>query len=181
MSHAAWTLPLLSPLGTDNPAASLLAAIEELVPTLRQGARVTERLARVPEANIESLRRVGFFELMRPYAPAVLAETVPDRWSLTGRFGWASGCDNAGWAFCGGVLRPGHGVKTPTAARLLVPMHECRMILDDWDVVGLAGTGSKPLVLDNVTVPKAPCGADALGLLTAFTREHARQVQAGQG
>ena len=87
------------------------------------------------------------------YAPAVLAQTVETGWRLTGRFGFASGCDNASWVFCGAVLRPGHGIETPTAAFLLVPIRDCQ-ILDDWDVVGLAATGSKTLVLDGVIVPK---------------------------
>lgn len=112
------------------------------------------------------------------YAPAVLAETVEAGWRLTGRFGFASGCDNASWVFCGAVLRPGHGIDKPTPALLLVPMRDCR-ILDDWDVIGLAATGSKTLVLEGVVVPshRAVLMPDSLAgtTMAARTRPGSRQ------
>jgi alkylation response protein AidB-like acyl-CoA dehydrogenase len=107
------------------------------------------------------------------YAPAMLAEVVEAGWRLSGRWGWASGCDNASWAFCGAVLRPAHGIEKPTPAYLLVPMSDCK-IVDDWDVVGLCGTGSKTLVLEGVVVPKHRIllTPDSLAGTTAAARAH---------
>lgn len=105
------------------------------------------------------------------YSPAVLAETVEAGWRLTGRFGFASGCDNASWAFCGAVLRPGHGIDKPTPALLLVPIQDCQ-IVDDWEVIGLAATGSKTLVLEGVMIPghRAVLMPDSLAGTTATAR-----------
>jgi resorcinol 4-hydroxylase (FADH2) len=85
------------------------------------------------------------------YAPACRAVAAPGGYRLTGRWSFASGCDNAQWAICAAVLpaRP-EGASEP--AFLLVPGGDYS-IDDTWDVIGLAGTGSKTLVLDDVFVP----------------------------
>jgi alkylation response protein AidB-like acyl-CoA dehydrogenase len=85
------------------------------------------------------------------YAPACLAAAEPGGYRLKGRWSFASGCDNAQWAICSAVLpaRP-EGASEP--AFFLVPRTDYS-IDDTWDVIGLAGTGSKTLVLDDVFVP----------------------------
>ena len=85
------------------------------------------------------------------YAPAATAQVVEGGYRLTGRWSFASGCDNAQWAFCAAIMPQGEG-KPPRAGFLLVPNSDYR-IDDDWHVIGLAGTGSKTLVLDDVFVP----------------------------
>lgn len=85
------------------------------------------------------------------YAPAATAQVVEGGYRLTGRWSFASGCDNAQWAFCAAIMPQGEG-KPPRAGFLLVPKSDYR-IDDDWHVIGLAGTGSKTLVLDDVFVP----------------------------
>ena len=71
---------------------------------------------------------------------------------LTGRWGFASGCDNATWAFCAALLPPAAESGPLTPAFLLVPATDYA-IEDTWQVIGLAGTGSKTLVLNDVFVP----------------------------
>jgi len=85
------------------------------------------------------------------YAPAATAQVVEGGYRLTGRWSFASGCDNAQWAFCAAIMPQGEG-KPPRAGFLLVPKSDYR-IDDDWHVIGLAGTGSKTLVLNDVVVP----------------------------
>ncbi|WP_332811302.1 acyl-CoA dehydrogenase family protein [Sphingomonas sp.] len=85
------------------------------------------------------------------YAPAATAQVVEGGYRLTGRWSFASGCDNAQWAFCAAIMPQGEG-RAPRAGFLLVPQSDYR-IDDDWHVIGLAGTGSKTLVLDDVFVP----------------------------
>lgn len=85
------------------------------------------------------------------YAPTALAESADGGYKLNGRWSFASGCDNAQWAVCGAIL-PAQEERKPVPAFLLVPAGQYT-IDDTWDVVGLAGTGSKTLVLDNVVVP----------------------------
>jgi 3-hydroxy-9,10-secoandrosta-1,3,5(10)-triene-9,17-dione monooxygenase len=87
-------------------------------------------------------------------APRAAAERVSGGWRLTGRFPFSSGCDYAQWAILGAFLEemgdPRH------IAYLLTPLAEVE-IVDDWQVLGLAGTGSKSLVLHDVFIPEHRC------------------------
>lgn len=88
-------------------------------------------------------------------APRAKAEPVATGgWRLSGRYTFSSGCDYAQWAIIGAFLSemgdPRH------IAYLLVPLAETE-IVDDWHVLGLAGTGSKSLVLRDVFVPEHRC------------------------
>jgi len=84
-------------------------------------------------------------------APRAAAKPVDGGWRLTGKFPFSSGCDHAQWAILGAFLgAPGDARHI---AYLLVPLAEVE-IVDDWQVLGLAGTGSKSLVLRDVFVPE---------------------------
>lgn len=86
------------------------------------------------------------------YAPATKAAAAPGGYRLSGRWSFASGCDNSDWALCAALL-PSQTDEGPLApAFLLVPAKDYG-IDDTWHVIGLAGTGSKTLVLDDVFVP----------------------------
>lgn len=86
------------------------------------------------------------------YAPAGKATAGAGGYVLNGRWSFASGCDGAQWAVCASVLPPDEAGHAPGPAFFLVPANDY-VIDGDWDVVGLAGTGSKTLVLNNVFVP----------------------------
>ena len=83
------------------------------------------------------------------YAP--VGKAVPDKngYRLSGRFSFASGCDNANWAIVGGMLPLPGG---PKAGFFLIPKKQYT-IDDDWFTVGLAGTGSKTIVVEDQYVP----------------------------
>ena len=87
-------------------------------------------------------------------APRAAAKKVDGGWRVSGKFPFSSGCDYAQWgilgAFLGELGDPRH------IAYLLVPLAEVE-IRDDWQVLGLAGTGSKSLVLKDVFVPQHRC------------------------
>jgi alkylation response protein AidB-like acyl-CoA dehydrogenase len=86
------------------------------------------------------------------YAPACQAQAAEGGYRISGRWSFASGCECAQWSLCAAMLPPDAGRDAPAPAFLLVPA--CDYTIDDtWHVVGLAGTGSKTLVLDNVFVP----------------------------
>ena len=85
-------------------------------------------------------------------APRAAAERVASGgWRLSGRYTFSSGCDYAQWAIIGAFL--GEAGDPRHIAYLLVPLAETE-IVDDWQVLGLAGTGSKSLVLRDVFVPE---------------------------
>ncbi|MCQ4162846.1 acyl-CoA dehydrogenase family protein [Roseomonas sp. GC11] len=85
------------------------------------------------------------------YAPTGQAVPIEGGYRLSGRWAFASGCDAAHWAICSALLPGGEG-QPPQLSFLLVPRGE--ISLDDtWHTVGLAGTGSKTLVLRDCFVP----------------------------
>lgn len=88
-------------------------------------------------------------------APRAKAEPVPGGgWRLSGRYPFSSGCDYAQWAIIGAFL--GEMGDPRHIAYLLVRLSEVEVI-DDWQVLGLAGTGSKSLLLHDVFVPENRC------------------------
>ena len=69
---------------------------------------------------------------------------------VSGRFGFASGCDHAPWLSVGGLL-PG---DQPNPVICALPAEEVIIDHKSWDVIGLRGTGSKDLVIaEEVAVP----------------------------
>ncbi len=87
-------------------------------------------------------------------APRAAAKPVSGGWRLSGRYTFSSGCDYAQWAILGAFL--GEAGDPRHIAYLLVPLAEIE-IVDDWQVLGLAGTGSKSLVLRDVFIPEHRC------------------------
>ena len=86
------------------------------------------------------------------YAPAAKAVAAEGGYRMSGRWSFASGCDNSSWSVCAALLPPRGEAAAPSPAFLLVPADDYA-IDDTWHVIGLAGTGSKTLVLDDVFVP----------------------------
>jgi alkylation response protein AidB-like acyl-CoA dehydrogenase len=84
-------------------------------------------------------------------APRAPAQRVAGGWRLSGRYSFSSGCDYAQWAIIGAFL--GEMGDPRTVAYMLVRLAEVDVV-DDWQVLGLAGTGSKSLVLQDVFVPE---------------------------
>ncbi len=87
-------------------------------------------------------------------APRAAAKRVAGGWRLSGRYSFSSGCDYAQWAIVGAFL--GDMGDPRHIAYLLVPLGEVE-IVDYWQVLGLAGTGSKSLALHDVFVPEHRC------------------------
>ena len=87
-------------------------------------------------------------------APRAAAKRVSGGWRLSGRYSFSSGCDYAQWAILGAFL--GEMGDPRHIAYLLAPLAEIEVV-DDWQVLGLAGTGSKSLVLHDVFIPEHRC------------------------
>src|SRR5271167_1865377 len=87
-------------------------------------------------------------------APRAAAKRVAGGWRLSGRYSFSSGCDYAQWAIIGAFL--GQMGDPRSHAYLLVPFAEIE-IVDDWQSLGLAGSGSKSLILHDVFVPEHRC------------------------
>jgi alkylation response protein AidB-like acyl-CoA dehydrogenase len=87
------------------------------------------------------------------YAPATKAVVTEGGYLLSGRWSFASGCDNAQWSLCAALLPSRTEPDKLTPAFLLVSASDY-LIEDNWNVVGLAGTGSRTLQLKDVFVPE---------------------------
>jgi alkylation response protein AidB-like acyl-CoA dehydrogenase len=87
------------------------------------------------------------------YAPATNAVRTGRGFEISGKWSFASNCDNSDWALVG-VRFPAEGDGKPKPGFLLLPRKDYR-IEDDWFTVGLAGTGSKSIVVqDKLFVPE---------------------------
>ncbi len=87
-------------------------------------------------------------------APRATAECTTGGWRLSGQYPFSSGSAHARWAIIGAFLGK-HG-DPAGIAYLLVPFNDIE-IIDDWHVLGLAGTGSRSLLLRDVFVPEHRC------------------------
>ncbi|GAA0791883.1 acyl-CoA dehydrogenase family protein [Marinobacterium sediminicola] len=85
------------------------------------------------------------------YAPFGTVEAVEGGYRLNGEWLTSSGCDHAaGGAFVGGRVQENGEMVFRS---FWVQREQIEEIVDDWHVVGLAGTGSKKLVIKDVFVP----------------------------
>jgi 3-hydroxy-9,10-secoandrosta-1,3,5(10)-triene-9,17-dione monooxygenase len=87
-------------------------------------------------------------------APRATARPTPGGWRLSGEFPFSSGSTHAKWAIIGAFL--GATADPSAIAYLLVPFTDIE-IIDDWHVLGLAGTGSRTLRLHDVFIPEHRC------------------------
>ena len=88
------------------------------------------------------------------YAPVGKVKVVDGGFRLSGRWSFSSGSEHCEWVFLGAV------VPTPEAPfdmanyrTFLLPISDYQ-IVRNWDVVGLQGTGSHDIVVDDAFVPE---------------------------
>ena len=86
------------------------------------------------------------------YAPTGKARLVEGGVQLSGRWSFSSGCDHATWVLLGGIVTDDEGNQVDFRTFLL-PLGDYS-IEDVWDTVGLRGTGSNDIVVDDVFVPE---------------------------
>lgn len=84
------------------------------------------------------------------FAPVGKVAPVDGGYSLSGRFTFSSGSSHCTWAMVGGFV-PQEGGR-PEMRLFLVPRSDY-VIEDVWQTIGLRGTGSNDLVIDEVFVP----------------------------
>lgn len=85
------------------------------------------------------------------YAPTGKATLVDGGYRLTGRWSFSSGCDHASWVLLGGIVTDEKGNRVDFKTFLL-PLGDYA-ITDVWHTVGLRGTGSNDIVVNDVFVP----------------------------
>jgi alkylation response protein AidB-like acyl-CoA dehydrogenase len=94
------------------------------------------------------------------FGPSGTADIVEGGYRVSGKWAFASGCDNWDYLFGNCVIRrdgapvPSPRADQPLTRAMLVRRDEAEL-LDTWHTMGLRGTGSKHFVLDDVFVPEA--------------------------
>jgi 3-hydroxy-9,10-secoandrosta-1,3,5(10)-triene-9,17-dione monooxygenase len=86
------------------------------------------------------------------YAPMGKAAIAEGGFTLSGRWSFSSGCAHATWVLLGGLVFNDEG-QVVDFRTFLVP-RERYEIVDVWNVVGLAGTGSNDIVVEDVFIPE---------------------------
>jgi 3-hydroxy-9,10-secoandrosta-1,3,5(10)-triene-9,17-dione monooxygenase len=98
------------------------------------------------------------------YTPRGTVDIVDGGYQLSGRWSFSSGCDHAQWAILGGVATEEDG----TIRRLCFLLPRTDYKIDDvWNVVGLRGSGSNDIVVDNAFVPEHRTHAYTSGSVTS--------------
>ncbi|MBB5918626.1 3-hydroxy-9,10-secoandrosta-1,3,5(10)-triene-9,17-dione monooxygenase [Nocardia transvalensis] len=84
------------------------------------------------------------------YAPTGKLTVAEGGYRVEGRWNFSSGCDHAQWALLGALAPNDQGGMDYLT--ILVPRGDYR-IEENWEVSGLAGTGSNDIVIDGAFVP----------------------------
>ncbi|WP_328478096.1 flavin-dependent monooxygenase [Actinoplanes sp. NBC_00393] len=87
------------------------------------------------------------------YAPTGKITAVEGGYRVNGRWSFSSGCDHATWVLLGGIIPPGEDGTPADFRTFLLPISDYT-IEDVWNTVGLRGTGSNDIVVDNAFVPE---------------------------
>jgi alkylation response protein AidB-like acyl-CoA dehydrogenase len=104
------------------------------------------------------------------------ATPVDGGFRISGQWQFASGCDHARWGlFCARQTDSEKGA--PKHIHVMVPASDYR-IEDTWHVMGLRGTGSKDVVMDDAFVPahRAMATGDLFDAATPAASRHATGV-----
>ncbi len=91
--------------------------------------------------------------LSSSYAPTGKATVAEGGYQLSGKWSFSSGCDHCSWVLLGGLVFNADG-QVVDFKTFMVP-RENYEIVDVWHMVGLAGTGSNDIVVNDVFVPEA--------------------------
>lgn len=181
-------------LGTPYEFGGVTADRVTTVRVLAELGRGCPSTAWVAAASADAKR---FFTPLMPYAVRELFYTEPDvrlcgvgapagraveqagTVRLSGRWGYASGCEDARWALLMAQVHDADGRFLRTAPVLV---EAARLTVErTWDVAGMCGTGSHTLIADDVVVPadrvlRLPVGPDGRPELT--TRPEAQLTNA---
>lgn len=87
------------------------------------------------------------------YAPVGKVTNVEGGYRISGQWSFSSGCDYADWILTGAIVDDKERPGRRQGLTLLIPKSDYR-IVDNWQVAGLSGSGSKAFVIDDAFVPE---------------------------
>ena len=94
-----------------------------------------------------------------PYAPqgrAAIREG--DGFRFSGRWQYSTGTDHCGWVVLGGMVVDENGApdSPPDVRHFFLPRGDYEIVEGSWQVMGLAGTGSKDIQIDGAFRARVP-------------------------
>jgi alkylation response protein AidB-like acyl-CoA dehydrogenase len=107
-------------------------------------------LAALPRATFDDLFAAPDVIVAGAFSPSGSIIAAASGYRVTGRWGFASGCEHARWLY--GNCIEGFADGRPRMRMAVLAPHEI-VIEDTWDVSGLRGTGSHHFHADGVMVP----------------------------
>ncbi|WP_233575859.1 flavin-dependent monooxygenase [Noviherbaspirillum saxi] len=87
------------------------------------------------------------------YMPVGKVTEVDGGFRLSGHWGFSSGSEHCDWVLLGALVRPKDSDGAPEYRTFLLPRADYR-IVRNWDVMGLRGTGSHDIVVEDAFVPE---------------------------
>jgi 3-hydroxy-9,10-secoandrosta-1,3,5(10)-triene-9,17-dione monooxygenase len=91
--------------------------------------------------------------LSSSYAPTGKAVLTEGGYTLSGKWSFSSGSDHCSWVLLGGLVFNADG-QVVDFRTFMVP-REKYQVLDVWNVVGLRGTGSNDILVEETFIPEA--------------------------
>lgn len=88
-----------------------------------------------------------------PYMAKGIATPVEGGYRFSGRWQFSSGTDHSDWVIIGGLIADADGTPNPDPYHFILPRGDYEIVQDSWQVMGLKGTGSKHLIVDDAFVP----------------------------
>lgn len=90
-----------------------------------------------------------------PYAPSGIAIETEDGYRVSGHWKFSSGTDHCTWVVLGAVVadESAQPLDPPQMIHVMLPRDDYEIIEDSWQVMGLEGTGSKDVVIEDKFVP----------------------------
>ena len=90
-----------------------------------------------------------------PYAPNGIARQVDGGFVFNGKWEFSSGTDSCDWIVLGGLVEGEELVDgIPQMYHFLLPRSDYEIVEDSWNVMGLRGTGSKDIIVNDAVVPE---------------------------
>lgn len=113
-----------------------------------------------------------------PYAPMGVARPVDGGYLLRGRWSFSSGTDHCDWVVLGAHLgdADGHPAVPAEGLHVMLPRVDYTIVDDSWNVMGLEGTGSKDVIVDDAFIP-AYRAIDATKVMDGRAAEEAGRTQ----
>ncbi len=107
-----------------------------------------------PQASVDVWGEDPTVLVSSSYAPMGGVTPVDGGFRLSGRWSFSSGCEHCQWVFLGAVIPTEDAPwSMENYSTFLLPRGDYT-IVENWDVVGLQGTGSHDIVVDDVFVPE---------------------------